>query len=357
MHETNLAIARVAVGLCCLAACIATADGPDFGSGGSGGPDETGASVGTTGSEDGGGTTGETGGLKLDVAAGDGGGGPGCSKVDFVFMIDNSGSMFDEQQKLVAAFPSFIAAIEDTLEVTDFHILVIDTDGWDEVGNVHGCSPDPCCADVCAEYPFAICNDVACPAVDPDVGCDTRLGAGLVRDASGAKCALDGDRRYLVGDDSDLAGAFSCLAAVGVAGDSVEKPMDALRWVGSEELRSGCNAGFLRDDAILVTTFITDEEDRLLMSEGDPPDWHDALLAAKGGDPEAMVVLGIVGDELDSICDDGNFAQDAPRLRHFVDLFGPRGFVASICEPDFTPFFLETVSTIDTTCDEFEPEG
>jgi hypothetical protein len=57
------------------------------------------------------------------------------------------------------------------------------------------------------------------------------------------------------------------------------------------------------------------------------------------------------------MCDDGNFSQDAPRLRHFVSLFGDRGVVGSICEADFTPFFVDAVSTIDATCDEFVPEG
>ena len=58
----------------------------------------------------------------LDVGAGDGGvptgetgTGTGCAKVDFLFVIDNSNSMAEEQQRLVDAFPGFIASIEDTL--------------------------------------------------------------------------------------------------------------------------------------------------------------------------------------------------------------------------------------------------
>jgi len=212
---------------------------------------------------------------------------------------------------------------------------------------------------VCADNPLAICNDVACPPVGFDELCAAQMGAGRIGDGAGVPCGIAGEQRYLVDGQPDIAATFACLTDVGVAGDSVEKPMDALRSATSPELgeAGACNQGFLRDDAILVVTFITDEEDRHLMSEGDPPDWKDALVAAKGGNEEAIVVLGIVGDQLDTICDDGNFSLDAPRLRHFVSLFGERGFTASICEPDFAPFFLAAVATIDTTCDEFVPEG
>ena len=54
----------------------------------------------------------------------------------------------------------------------------------------------------------------------------------------------------------------------------------------------GCNEGFLRDDAILVVTFITDEEDT--GSAGNPDSWKQTLVDAKGGNEEAIVVLGLV---------------------------------------------------------------
>jgi len=70
-------------------------------------------------------------GPKLDVAAADDGASPtGCEKVDFLFVVDNSGSMFDEQQKLAASFPAFISTIESTLAAQDYHVMVVDTDGF-----------------------------------------------------------------------------------------------------------------------------------------------------------------------------------------------------------------------------------
>ncbi len=40
----------------------------------------------------------------------------GCNAVDFLFVIDSSGSMFDKQVNLVANFPTFSAQIQETLE-------------------------------------------------------------------------------------------------------------------------------------------------------------------------------------------------------------------------------------------------
>lgn len=80
----------------------------------------------------------------------------------------------------------------------------------------------------------------------------------------------------------DLAGAFECAALVGAGGDGNERPMDAMiQAVGPLNQAGECNAGFIRDDAILVVTFITDEsEDE---SGGTPASWKQALLDAKSG--------------------------------------------------------------------------
>lgn len=40
----------------------------------------------------------------------------GCTKVDFLFIIDNSNSMATNQGELVASFPEFVMGIESTCE-------------------------------------------------------------------------------------------------------------------------------------------------------------------------------------------------------------------------------------------------
>src|SRR5688572_8631367 len=77
----------------------------------------TGSTSGVTTADTGGTTatldTTSTTGDKLDLpgSAGtvaDDGGRAGCEKVDFLFVVDNSASMEDEQQNPVASFPGFI---------------------------------------------------------------------------------------------------------------------------------------------------------------------------------------------------------------------------------------------------------
>src|SRR5688572_4421644 len=52
----------------------------------------------------------------------------GCTKVDFLFVVDNSLSMLEEQTALVQSFPGFMRVVEQALGASDFHIMVVDTD-------------------------------------------------------------------------------------------------------------------------------------------------------------------------------------------------------------------------------------
>lgn len=118
---------------------------------------------------------------------------------------------------------------------------------------------------------------------------------------------------------------------------------------------AACNDGFLREDALFVVTLITDEDDRPNPegsgSPGDPPQWYEHVVAAKGGNAESIVMLSILGnDDPLAGCDPG------PRLNAFTELF-PNHLAASVCEPNYAPFFEEAVGIVDLACDAFEPEG
>ena len=53
----------------------------------------------------------------------------GCDKIDFLFVVNNTPSMAAEQQKLIAAFPDFFAALQAEVQpAADAHIMVVDTD-------------------------------------------------------------------------------------------------------------------------------------------------------------------------------------------------------------------------------------
>lgn len=310
--------------------------------------------------DDGGGGDDDT---KYDVGGGTGGPGDvgeGCEKVDFLFVIDNSASMADEQLNLSTSFPGFIEAIRSSVQAQDYQILILDTDDYDK----EKC--DVTCG-ITGE-----CNDRPCAEVLPP-NCNGVLGAGRVEDQLGMPCPIQGAQRFLVDGQPALGDTFSCLAQVGTDGSPSERPMQAMVEAVSPALNApgACNAGFIRDDAILVVTIITDEEDghndmqdALPGSLGEPSDWRDALVAAKHGDMSAIVVLGLIGDagQPGAICaplnpNAVNGAEATPRLIEFVELFGSRGVVGSVCAPDYAPTFADAVGRIDTACDEFVPPG
>jgi hypothetical protein len=185
------------------------------------------------------------------------------------------------------------------------------------------------------------------------------LGAGRVKDFEQLRCIADSPR-FIVSDTPDLSGKFSCMARVGTSGDGRERPMQAVaEAVGPLAQPGQCNEGFLRDDAILVVTFITDEEDTPGQSPGGPREWTEALLAAKRGNKKAVVVLGVFGDNdlAGGTCAPGGLMGDtgadpAPRLRAFVESF-EYGVAGSVCAADYAPFFAEAVRVIDSACDAF----
>lgn len=295
-------------------------------------------------------------GAKFDTPDGasvtaEGGGRMGCQKADFLFVIDNSGSMGDDQDNLVASFPAFVETIQATLQGQDYHIMVVDSDALDTCDGIcEGGAP------FCALYP----GDGGCEYINS--GCDATLGAGKVRDELKAPCPIADGQRYMTETQPDLAGTFACVAKVGTYGQGSEQPIGAMLAAVAGDEADGCNTGFLRDDAILVVTLVADcpPETAAEQVTGSPAEWYEALVAAKNGQAGAISMLGLVsdGDQPGGLCsgnaDDSHWG--APKLRELVESF-PHHVLASVCEPDYGTFFAEAVQIIDETCDEFVPEG
>ncbi|MEM6994684.1 MAG: hypothetical protein AAF721_29485, partial [Myxococcota bacterium] len=322
----------------------------------SGGSD--GADVDTAGTE---GIADSTGSTKLDVGPPGTTTGPaeGCSKVDFLFVIDNSGSMQEEQQALVDSFAGFITTIQDTLMAQDYHLMAIDTDaaplGYSDITcDADGCTCNPspqCCFAVCDEDgPVSFldpteCGGSACDAYVYPSGCAVQLGAGKSEDPVFAPCGVESGR-FMTDSQPDLVETFACTALVGAGGDGAERPIDALRAALTDETAAGgCHEGFLRDDAILVVTIITDEDDH--NSAGSASAWRDAVVEAKSGTETAVVMLGLLGDSdvMGGTCSSAE-AEDASELRAFTELF-THGSWASVCEPTYDAFFAAAVAEID----------
>lgn len=307
-------------------------------------------------------TTDATGGVLFDVggvsATAEGGGpGMGCNKVDFLFVIDASESMTEEQENIVTSIPGFVDAIQSQVDVGDIHMLVTDVDN---VWSTATCGSGSSCDAVCSYSPGSACRmgDVEISCTPPPDSCDETRGAGRNADLNLQPCGTPGNERYIdLLQEPDLPGRFGCIATVGPYGGCIERPMASMVAAVSEPLLTGggCNEGFLRPDAILVVVVLTDASDQ---SPGSAAEWHDALVQAKLGNEEAIVVLGIYGDtgQPGAVCGAGQ-ADWAPDIDAFVKSWGDRGHSASVCEPDYAPFFASAIESIDLTCDIFEPPG
>lgn len=300
--------------------------------------------AGQVGSGGAGGTTSGSDGGGINLT-GSGGTQSGCEKVDFLFIVDNSISMEEQQVALIASFPNFISTIQSTIKAgSNYHIMVVDTDEETR------CTPQSC-----QSAPHSTCVGYACNTnFEP---CDNTLGAGVLhpagQGASNKLCQLVGDERYIVEAEPDKTTSFACVAQVGLAGHPEERPMDALVAAMASEINApgGCNAGFLRDDAILVITFISDDPN--VEDAGLPQDWYDAVVAAKGGNADAVAVLGFTPAFAD--CGPTSKPNKGKHWSEFIAMWGARGLEVSVCEQDFGPPFQDAVKIIDETCDDFSP--
>jgi hypothetical protein len=265
-----------------------------------------------------------------------------CTKVDFMFVIDNSGSMGSYQANVVANFPAFIDGIQNSLE------------------------------DVQSYQVGVITSDVYTPNKP---GCNTALSSLVVQtdfSGSNAICGTGPGMTYADGynfmtENDDLATTFSCAASVGTSGSGFERPMQAV--VEAVQRVDGdpgeCNEGYLREDALLVIVVITDEADGpgdpdgaagTATSLGDPVSWYDDVVAAKGGIPENVVALAMV-NSAGGPCPPTFPTEDGGNIATWAQMFGPNGFVGGICEPDYGPVFQQAIGVIDEACENYIPPG
>ncbi|MCC7383738.1 MAG: VWA domain-containing protein [Deltaproteobacteria bacterium] len=164
---------------------------------------------------------------------------------DILFVVDNSGSMADEQEKLAQNFDRFIDAITD--HAADYQIAVVTTDleapGGEQAGLREYSAK--------AAFPWTVdvSNVVStCSAAGVDHGCFRGPDAGqrLVRSSATR--------------DAQIA-AFRDNVRVGSCGSGAERGLDAMVEALRKAAPGGCNEGFLRPEANLVIVLVSDEED------------------------------------------------------------------------------------------------
>lgn len=167
---------------------------------------------------------------------------PAADKLDILFVVDNSDSMAEEQDRLAGDLPALFDRLQGPAGVPDLHVGIISTDV--------GAHPDiPGC--------MAPGDDGALQsAFDPDDGsCNDGTVSLDGKFASSAPSDTPGTRETnYTGNLTDVLG---CMIKLGTGGCGFEQPLEAVRLA----FENPDNAGFLRTDAVLAVVFVTDEDD------------------------------------------------------------------------------------------------
>ena len=213
------------------------------------------------------------------------------TEVDILLVVDNSGSMQDEQDELSVGFESFVEFFD--LADVDYHIGVTTTD-MSATGE-----------------------------------------QGTLVDNAGP--------HVIHRDTDDPAEAFHDNVQVGVVGWGFEKGLSAAAHALSEEMNEGDNEGFLRDDALLSVIFVSDEEDSSSHPVNDYINYFYGLKDSRERDVfNASALVGLDPETLEPAnCSSGLFGSAAAGRRYHDVALQTGGVVASICESDFSQVITE----------------
>jgi hypothetical protein len=308
-------------------------------------------------------------------------------KLDILFVIDDSGSMQQEQAALATHFPEFMQVLK-SIEggLPDVHIGVISSDmgtGGYPFADCHGLDGD---GGALQNAPFI--GDPACPVPRDKYISDTLSADGTTR-----------VKNY----DGTLEDTFACISRLGTLGCGFEQHLESMR--RALDPANDTNTGFLREDAYLAVVFIADEDDcsaadtglfdpdngalgpptsfrctefgvtcdegDLIRTAGaytncrprvsspnmrDPQEYVDFLKSLKC-DQSRIIVSGIIGDvspvtvaldtsgrpNLQPSCENATTGMASPgiRLRYVLDQFPNRSTVTSICNADLSPALVQ----------------
>ena len=257
-----------------------------------------------------------------------------CDKMDILFVVDNSGSMGQEQANLATNFPGFIGVLDDA--ELDYRVGITTT-GMD--------------------YEYTIDTPLG-PIPGSETGGDN--GELLQR------CNMQ--RRWVEASDTNPSGDLSCAAEVGSGGPSTEMPLAAMRAAFDDRIADGTNAGFLRDDALLAIVILTDENDcsyeqsvnfpfgaGICDSMMEPVSNYVGFMDNLTGDRARWATAVIAGPGPGPCSSTFGDADEATRLNEWVNLTGTNAVISSICEGDLTVALEDALDTFELACNNFPP--
>jgi hypothetical protein len=281
-----------------------------------------------------------------------------CEKMDILVVIDDSGSMAEEQGNLATNFPRFV-------EVLDAYL---NTDG------------------VPLDYRIGVTTTgrpttvrITFPPMFPIPPMEMMENGPNGELLMSSSCGMS--RRWIERVDPDVAGTFSCIANVGTMGSSIEMPLLMTQRAVTDRVADGTNEGFLRPDALLAVVILTDEndcsrtDDPIEIMVPDPFSMPGAAVdECDPSAPELTPVASIVS-ALDGVkgdrgrwavamiagpgpgdCMSGfGSAVEATRLRDFHGMVGTNAVFSSICEGDLATALMEALDTFEAACQSFPP--
>jgi hypothetical protein len=271
--------------------------------------------------------------------------------VDILFVYDTSGSMMDAVGPLTdEAFPSFTDALATYPNLGTVHVGVT-TNLFGEHDFENGGSGISCdgatvetvqTSNLLTDgWDTAEPHDAYCCEEVPDVPCNFASG-----------------QRWIEGPSGSMKDEFKCVANVPCQEDILtgEPTLEA----GLKTLEYEGNAGFIRDGALLVVVFITDEEDQSSMTE---QAIHDGLLALKGGDENYVSVVTIAGPQVGTVevntvthamgCVGAyGGTEQTPDIISFTQMFGDHGVSFEMCgENDMAGALAAAFDVLELSCD------
>lgn len=158
-------------------------------------------------------------------------------RTDILFVIDNSGSMAEEQAGIATELPAFLSELQQGGGVAqDFRVGVITT----------------------TVYQRAIVNNREFYREYPEE-------SGRLRPVPTASMEPSAER-YIESSDPEVLDKFRRLVVQGTSGSGQETPFEAVRLAVASSLATtpieqGGNGGFLRDGARLLVVVVSDEND------------------------------------------------------------------------------------------------
>ena len=264
-----------------------------------------------------------------------------CTMLDVLFVIDDSGSMSEEQMNLVLYADDFIDALDAHDGGSLDWRIGVTTTGRD----------------------LTVTQELF-PGFPPTVTMDTGPNGALLQPEG---CGLV--RPYIRRRDTNRAEKLECLAAVGTTGSSYEMPLLMMDRAVSDRVSDGSNSAFFRAGAMLGVIVITDENDCSFPEDDvtvdlmgtasdlcapshpettitDPMDTVDALDAAKGRAAWATYTIAAPTACSSAFGD----ASEAVRLEAFGALVPANTDFASICSGDLRVPLLAAIDHFQTVC-------